>query len=86
MQYRKKPARHPWQVLLSDRRCVGINKAPSLLIINILQPSFRTKVHYKKSSIVPYAITFLPPGSFEEQRCSDENDNEDADLFNVSSI
>ena len=43
MQYRKKPARHPWQVLLSDRRCVGINKAPSLLIISTLQPSFRTK-------------------------------------------
>ena len=47
MQYRKKPARHPWQVLLSDRRCVGVNKAPSLLIINTLQPSFRAKVHYR---------------------------------------
>ena len=58
MQYRKKPARHPWQVLLSDRRCVGINKAPSLLIINILQPSFRTKVHYRNHPSCPMQLHF----------------------------
>ena len=58
MQYRKKPARHPWQVLLSDRRCVGINKAPSLLIINTLQLSLRTKVHCKNHPSCPMQLHF----------------------------
>ena len=58
MQYRKKPARYPWQVLLSDRRCVGVNKYVSLLIINTLRPSFRTKVHYRNHPSCPMQLHF----------------------------
>lgn len=64
MQYRKKPAKGVWQVLLSDRRCIGVNKSVSLLIINTLQLSFRTKVHYKNHPSCPMQLHFCRLAGF----------------------
>ena len=64
MQYRKKPARHPWQVLISDRRCIGVNKTHQSLIINTLRLYFRTKVHYKNHPSCPMQLHFCRLAGF----------------------
>ena len=64
MQYRKKPARHPWQVLFTDRIPTGINNNHYSLTINTLQPSFRTKVHYRNHPPRPMQLHFCRLAGF----------------------